>query len=104
MASKKPRIVETRQKRKEHAKPRIVDETDYSMLIDKEPESLILGKKPIRNQQVDAPRDALRKDMLSDITPIRPPLERLELDKEIEEDRKKRHSIKKTIRKIVGLE
>ncbi|MBI5224634.1 hypothetical protein HY989_02080 [Candidatus Micrarchaeota archaeon] len=104
MASKKPRIVETRQKRKEHVKPRIIDETDYSMLFDKSPESLILGKKSSRTLQPDATRDALRKDMLSDITPIRPPLDRLELDREIDEDQKKRHSIKKTIRKIVGLE
>ncbi len=99
MADKKPRVVSVRKK------PRLVEETDYSLLMeDKEPSNLILGKKQERREIHDSGRDKLREDMLADITPVRSPLERIELDREIEEDRKKRHSLGKKIKRAVGLE
>ncbi|MFH1257314.1 MAG: hypothetical protein ABIG96_01550 [Candidatus Micrarchaeota archaeon] len=100
MAEKrKPRVVSVKRK------PRVVDETDYSLLLEnKEPDNLILGKRAERREIHDSARDKLREDMLADITPVKPPLEHLELEREIDEDRKKRHSIGRKIRKVVGLE
>jgi hypothetical protein len=99
MAEKKPRIVSVKKK------PRVLGETDYSLLMQREePENLLIGKKPQYRHLSDSARDKLRDDMLADITPVRPPLERMELDREIGEDQKKRHSIGKKLRKIVGLE
>ncbi|MEK6954846.1 MAG: hypothetical protein AABX01_07580 [Candidatus Micrarchaeota archaeon] len=109
----KPRVVEVREKKhieeKKHSaskKPKVVEERDYSMLLENdEPDNLILGKRKIeRYESVDTARDRLREDMLSDITPVSPPLEHGELQKRITEDRKKRHDLGKKIKKIIGLD
>jgi hypothetical protein len=109
----KPRIIEVREKAQKAEKkpsgpkkPKVVEERDYSMLLENdESDNIILGKRKIeRYESVDTARDRLREDMLSDITPVSPPLEHEELWKKITEDRKKRNDIGKKIKKIIGLE
>jgi hypothetical protein len=124
----KPRIIETRDKKKPEKKdglesggqagadaakdgpaprkPKVVEERDYSLLLEREePDNLILGKRKVeRHETVDSARDRMREDMLADITPVSPPLGHDELERKIGEDLKKRHAIGKKLKKFVGLE
>lgn len=107
----RPRIVETREKKKEAKeagpkRPKVLEERDYSLLIDeKDTGNVLIGKRRVeRHESVDSARDRLREDMLADITPVSPPLERDELKKRIHEDQRKRGDLGKRLKRVIGLE
>ncbi|HLC48641.1 MAG TPA: hypothetical protein VJI13_06210 [Candidatus Norongarragalinales archaeon] len=106
----RPRVVEVREKKKKEMqgpkKPKVVEERDYSLLIDnKSPENVLIGKRVHEKRElVDSARDKLREDMLADITPVSPPLEGDELNKRIHEDQRKRGNLGKKFRRAIGLE
>ncbi|MFH1751212.1 MAG: hypothetical protein ABH863_06030 [Candidatus Micrarchaeota archaeon] len=107
----RPRVVEVREKKsddaKPHKKPKVVEEKDYSLLIEKRGAgNVLIGKEAERqiDVPVDAARDRLREDALADIIPVSPPLADDELKKRIEQDRKSREGIGKKLKKIMGFD
>lgn len=102
----KPRVIQIKEiKQSKPKKPKVVEERDYSLLLDDDEDtSNVILHRTFEKHRSDAVRDKLREDMLADITPVRPPLSRRDLDEEIGRDQKKRNTLGKKIRKVVGLE